>query len=809
MAENMFENTEWMHGILESCATGLWRIMIDSNTGINSMYASQSMLTLLGLEEHPSPEECYQHWWSNIDDAYKDYIKNAVEQIIETRKWSEVQYVWNHPLFGRNFVRCGGMLEKSIDGIHEIRGTHQNITEVEFFKAEHEMSVEEKIIAAKIDSLEAERKRLEEQAMAFRGFLRNSLRNTNSFEVYYYPKERRLIIPDEVCKKYNVNSTYTNMPYGFSEEYVDPEFREEHEGMYESMHDGADTAFCEYSMWNGKNWFRTDLSISRRDEEGNPYVVVGIVEDITEIRLQQKENELLQRIANFTVNNDYESLTIVDLETMQYSIRDANNWMDSSFTDNNMIPRDERERLGKVIIEEDMGNLSIKRIISELKKRNNAFYSVIYTAINGEHKEARCGWFEKDKKVLITVRNVEERWQQEEESKRKILDALKAAEVANQAKSDFLSRMSHDLRTPLNAIVGMTAIAEKYSYDTGKVLECLDSIANSSDYLCLLVNNVLDMAKIENNKLELGEENFELDEFLTKMLDIVKPLIDSKKHCLEVINQGIEHGRVKGDKVRLQQLLLNILSNAVKYTDYGGKIDFVVKELPCEKEGFGLYQFNVKDNGMGMEESFLPNLFNAFERADNERIGGVEGTGLGMPIAKRIANMMGGDITIESKLNVGSNFTITVYLKLQDELQESDTTVQKEKRIPNYKGKNILLVEDNLINSEIAQEILFVTGADIEVVVNGKEAVEKVQQAEENYYSLIFMDVRMPIMNGYEAVEVIRGLERQDAKNIPIIAMTADAYAEDVAKAKASGMNDHIAKPIDIDKLYKILRKWE
>lgn len=808
MGENVFEDVDWIQGILEFSSTGLWQIIMDNNTSVNVMYASQSMLNLLGLRERISPEACYQHWWNNIEEEYRDYVFHAVEQMILTGEQKEVQYVWNHPELGKIFVRCSGKVEKKENGICEIRGYHQNITEVEVLKAEQEMTVEEKKIVQKINNLKNTTKRLDEQSQAWRGLLRKVLENTSTFEAYYYPKERKKVHPEEICNKYHWNKQYEGMPYSFSQIYVEPEYQQVYEAMYESIHNGADSASCEVAFRGQKQWFHAILSVIEHDEKGYPTLVVSTVEDITERKLSQLEKKQLQIISNFTINHDYECLAIIDVEANQYFVHYSENWEKKHFSEVDTITDDSQKRIKNIIHESDISKFTIHHIIENLNKEKESEYIIFYRSTNNIHKEARCCWFEKNKKLLITVQNVERRWRQEQESKQKIMEALEIAEAANHAKSDFLSRMSHDIRTPLNAIMGMTNIAKKYSNDMDKVKYCLDSISNSSNYLTLLINDVLDMAKIENGKLKLNEEKFDLDEIVTKMLPIVTPLIDSKKHQMIVNYEKLKHKWVKGDMVRLQQILLNILSNAVKYTNPEGKIEFNMKELSSNKKGYGFYQFDIIDNGIGMDKEFLLRLFNPFERKDNERVGHIEGTGLGMSIAKNIANMMEGDITVESEENKGSHFTLTVYLKLLEEQQEGSSFKEQEKQIPNFTGKNILLVEDNVINLEIAEEILSTTGAKIETAENGKEAVEKVEQSIENYYSMIFMDVRMPIMNGYEAVEIIRGLERQDVKIVPIIAMTADAFAEDVKKAKDCGMNEHIAKPIDIDKLYEIMKQY-
>lgn len=807
--KHTMDKKDWKRGLITSNPTGLWRILIDDNTGINSMSINQSMLKLLGLEKYLSPEECYTYWFSRIEDQYIDYVNNAVGEMLARGEQIEFSYAWNHPVLGTVFVRCAGKVE-SYDkkNVYELRGYCQDITGVDLYKAKEQMSIEEKRTAKKIDRLKKQTKQLNEQLQGWQILLRTLLQNTDSFEIYYYPKERRICFPEDVAERNKWNTEYKNMPQSFSVKYVDVKYQPVFEEMFERIHNGMETTVSEISLRGAREWYHIHLSTVKHDDNGEPVLAIGVIENITEKKLHQMENIQLHNIYKFTVNNDYESLMIIDLATNQYSVRYTEKWNISNTVNTNEIGETMYGFLAHDMQPEDLERFELDYIIDRLNSKKGDSYIVWYTSLSGEHKEVRCYWLEKNKKILLTIRNVEVSWRKEEENKRKIVEALEMAKVANQAKSDFLSRMSHDIRTPLNAISGMATIAQNHIEDTPRVEECLDSINHSSNYLSLLINDVLDMAKIESSKMQLNKEEFVLEEFLKKMLDIVKPLSENRKHELIMRSEGVEHQYVRGDSVRLQQLLLNILSNAIKYTNPGGKIEFVIKELVSQKEGYGYYQFDIKDNGIGMDEEFLKRLFNPFERSSNRQTAHIEGTGLGMSIAKNIANLMDGDISVESELNVGSTFSITAYLELQSAKQDNSEDSQDEDEMPDFSGKNILLVDDYAINIEIAKEVLSLTGANIDTAEDGKEAIKQVMKTPENYYSMIFMDIRMPILNGYETVKIIRSLDRQDLKSVPIIAMTADAFSDDVKKAKDCGMNDHVAKPIDIDKLYEVMKKY-
>lgn len=528
------------------------------------------------------------------------------------------------------------------------------------------------------------------------------------------------------------------------------------------------------------------------------------------------------------------------------------------------------------------------------------------------------------------------------ESHKALKDAYRAAENASRAKTEFLSNMSHDIRTPMNAIVGLTAIAGANIESQDRVVECLGKITKSSRHLLGLINEVLDMARIESGRMSLAEEDFSLPELVDNLLTLTKPAIDEHKHQLEAHVEHIEHEAVCGDSLRIQQVFVNLMSNAVKYTPDGGNITLTIKEKPNGFSELGCYEFSIEDNGIGMTPEFQKIMFEPFSRADDHRTTKVQGTGLGMAIARNIVNLMNGDIQVESAPNKGTKITVTVYLKLQENEKEQEkelldlpvlvvdddktccestvatlqeigiagewvltgkeavercaarhktgrdyfavildwkmpemdgiatarrirecvgenvtiiiltsfdfseieeearavgvnafmakplfrsrltatlrqfTSGKKEKNArnyledfakENYAGKRILLVEDNALNREIATEIIGMTGVTIDSAENGKIAVEKVMEAPEKWYDLIFMDIQMPIMNGYEATAAIRALAGSRGK-VPIIAMTANAFAEDVQLAKNTGMNEHIAKPLDLNKLNDVLKQW-
>ena len=411
-----------------------------------------------------------------------------------------------------------------------------------------------------------------------------------------------------------------------------------------------------------------------------------------------------------------------------------------------------------------------------------------------------------------------------------IYEAYQFAEAANAAKTEFLSHMSHDIRTPMNAIIGMTAIAEAHIENTEKVRECLVKINKASHHLLNLINEVLDMSKIESGMIEMQNEAFNLTELIDNIVTMVQPQIREKSHTLHVGVENLNHENVIGDSMHIQQAFVNLISNAVKYTPDGGRIGVSIKEKGASVSGYGEYEFRFEDNGIGMSEEFLEVIFEPFTRAEDSRLSKVSGTGLGMAITRNIIRILDGDIQVVSKLGEGSCFIVTIPLKLQEDARdrageqgaafgaEGEEAVCEssgpdleelcisENRI--FEGKRLLLAEDNELNAEIAIEFLEMTGAEVDWAENGLKAVSMFERAQEGSYDMIFMDIQMPVLDGYKAAAAIRSLQRKDAGQIPIVAMTANAFVEDVVQAQNAGMNGHISKPVSFGEIENAMKKY-
>ena len=599
------------------------------------------------------------------------------------------------------------------------------------------------------------------------------------------------------------------------------------------------------------------------------------------------------------------------------------------------VPEDQRDELTR--------NLSLDHVLSVL--RNSREYVLFCQVMeNGvfRDKKMRFSFFDKERNILLLTRTDIMEVREEERQRQLLQDALQVAKSANQAKSDFLSRMSHDIRTPMNAIIGMTTIASMHIDDRERIVDCLKKIMVSSKLLLNLINEVLDMSKVESGHILLTDEEFDMGELLQSVITMVQTSVSQKFQDFRVHLFQVKHEKLIGDVQRIQQVLLNLLSNAIKYTPDYGKITLEIREKPIKNGNYGLFEVTVIDNGIGIKPDFLHKVFEPFERAEDATLRNIQGTGLGMAISRNIAHMMNGEIQVESEYGKGSRFTIDMPLVCRDQkpddkieveglevlvvdddkiaclntsscLQEIginsecvysgseaiekvrqhhlaekeyfaviidlkmpqmngiETTRQirrfvgadvpiiilsaydleeyeaeakevkangfitkplyKSKLLQvlrsfldegdqpepirpfklsnvDYSGKRILLVEDNELNREIAVEIIGSTGITIDTAINGLDAVHKVAQSEEGFYQIILMDIQMPIMDGYEATRQIRSLQRRDIAHMPIIAMTANAFSEDVTNAIKAGMNYHLAKPIDIGALMGILSKY-
>lgn len=476
--------------------------------------------------------------------------------------------------------------------------------------------------------------------------------------------------------------------------------------------------------------------------------------------------------------------------------------------------------------EDDRDNYLTMCSIDNIRKRfnkENMPYSFIYRQIGGSHEK----WYRMnilpaaytaDGKVthaIAAVMNVNEQIVHSIQQQQILEEALIQAENANKAKSAFLSNMSHDIRTPMNAIIGFTNLAQAHIDNRKQVKDYLEKISSASSHLLALINDVLDMSRIESGKIRLEENETSLSELANEIHNFILPAAN-EKNLKFTINTDFVNDYVFCDKLRLNQVLINLLGNAVKFSPPEGKISLsIIQEPGAAPEGYGRYLFKVKDNGLGIKPEFITKIFQPFEREQTMDSSGIQGTGLGLSITKNLVEMMGGEISVESEYGKGAEFILKITFMLLETKDAFSKEALKNEQISEneldhlketFFGKKVLLVDDNEINREIANAILEDVGFIVSEASNGKEAVEIIQNALPGEFVAVLMDVQMPVMNGYEAALAIRHLSNSTLASIPIFAMTANAFEEDKKQAFENGMNGHIAKPIDTDILFAALK---
>lgn len=529
------------------------------------------------------------------------------------------------------------------------------------------------------------------------------------------------------------------------------------------------------------------------------------------------------RVIN-ALGHAYSSISLVNIKTEEIEIVKASKNMKPD-QEGHMLSKAHQEELIRQVIAEpfqeayrefiDMSTvakrLEKREMLSSIAQTADERWLTMIIVPQGYDKNGKLCT------VLVANRDATEEKEREIAQDKNLRNALAAAEHANRAKTVFLSNMSHDIRTPMNAIIGFTALATAHIDNTELVLDYLKKIRTSGQHLLSLINDVLDMSRIESGSVEIEYAAVHLPDILNDLKTIIHGSSYSRQQKLTIDTQDILHEDIITDKLRLTQVLLNISSNAVKFTPVGGRISICVSEKPCNKDGFTTVIFRVKDNGSGMSPEFRKHVFDSFSREHTVTENGIGGTGLGMAIAKNIVDMLGGTIQVESEVGKGTEFTVALECKIAEEAVKQEPVPEKEERIKcenqkphaeskrNYKGKKALLVEDNELNREIATAIIKEIGLDVDIAEDGTDAVNMMSSAEGRKYDLIFMDIQMPKMDGYTATREIRTLDDPKCANIPIIAMTANAFEEDRKKAIKAGMNGHIAKPISADAILENL----
>lgn len=535
-----------------------------------------------------------------------------------------------------------------------------------------------------------------------------------------------------------------------------------------------------------------------------------------ELKVIHKEHlRRLEVIEGLSAN--YESILYADLDAnevlpyrmshrIEYQFEDKNQVMEFAgfFSDyiHTWVCSEDQERIKKAIE---------PAYICEKLSDNKTFY-VNYRVHKNEDLQylqlriVDAGSQEHISQIVLGCRRVDDEVRYEMEQKKVFEDALNRAKLANIAKNTFLANMSHDMRTPMNAIIGFTALARSHMDDAEKVEEYLEKIESSSEQLLHLINNILEISRIESGKCQMEEDEFSLNEVMQEVYRALAAQAEAKQIDFSIDVSGVTHFNIYGDERKLIQILLCLVSNAVKYTKNGGRIRVTAKEQGGKEEKYAFYEFNVEDNGIGIEEMYLQRIFEPFERVENTTSSGVHGTGLGLTIAKSLIEMMRGEIKVSSVPDKGSRFTVRLNFRLVDEQPVSaEGTVEMVLKLLNK--RKILLVDDNEINLEIASELLQDVGIAVDKAENGSVAIARVISADPDSYGLILMDIQMPVMNGYQAARAIRAIDNPRQSHIPIIALSANTFEEDKRMSWESGMNAHMAKPFNLPELLGLIAK--
>ncbi|MDD3336106.1 MAG: PAS domain-containing protein [Eubacteriales bacterium] len=521
------------------------------------------------------------------------------------------------------------------------------------------------------------------------------------------------------------------------------------------------------------------------------------------IHAQKMLSEILSRSTSLS----YIALSSLYLDSDQAMLHIAGGEQNT----NEFLPYDKfrhihAERIADRVERQDyLYNTDPKTIIEQLKKSDTYFFLTKVKQPDGSLVIYRTQLYSYDREnniCVLTVSNVTELLKQEEQKKDQLTQALEVAQQANRAKTDFLSAMSHDIRTPMNAIVGMCELALENERDSAQVHESLQTIQSSSQILLSLINNILDMSRIESGKLVLNEAPFSLKAQVQKTADSYRILAQQKKQQFQ-LHTSISHDSCYADVARIHSAIDNIVSNAIKYTPEGGTVTYRVTELPYEKSGIGLYHFEISDTGIGISEAAQAHIFEPFYRGEGGIDPNTQGTGLGLSITKEIVELKGGTISVKSAVNVGTTFIVELPLHFSTEKVPDDSAqAKKSAQERDLTGIHILVCEDHPVNQKVVARILEKAHASVTIAANGQEGYEKFVQSLPGTYQMIFMDIRMPVMDGYEATAAIRASTHAQAKTIPIVALSANAFAENVQKSLQHGMNAHIAKPVVPQQIY-------
>ncbi len=942
-----YEKLDAMHEIIAASKMGTWNIyLLDGQAP--RMEADDLMLGLLGIaEKNLTPEEVYDAWFSNITPDSLPSVLRSVEKMKEGGR-DENTYLWKHPVLGERYVRCGGTA-KPVDGGFLLRGYHYDVDE-----AVREQKKKDKALAEQVSIIDTLAKNFKNVFVAnLNSGTAKVVRLTEDYDVQaVIDVMEDEFVYDPVIKQWIQENVHPDdrekMAEAFSFENLRRVFsrQNEYSGTYRST--------------EGGELHHYQFDFRKADDSGNVVAGFQIIDSIVEEHERQAKRERELEDARLrgerehaevvnSLSTIYSTIYSADIDTHRYNILTSVPLMEEAAAAEGNFD-DVKDRVIELFIEPEHRDsmrtfLDFGTLAQRLEDANSI--TAEYKAPTGQWMQARFIVKRRDdagavKEVLYVANDITKEKQRDLEQQEALAHALALAQQANRAKTTFLNSMSHDIRTPMNAIVGFTALAQAHSDDRAQVQDYLTKIGTSSMHLLSLINDILDMSRIESGTVKLQEADVHIPDLLHDLRTMIQGLVKAKNQNLFIDTQDVVHEDVVTDKLRLNQVLLNIVGNAIKFTQPGGDIIIRLVEKPCSMKGYATYEFSVKDNGIGMSKEYLGHIFETFTRERSATVSGIQGTGLGMAITKNIVDMMNGDIRAQSEAGKGSLFTVTLNLRIAEKFVEAqpipellgaralivdddmDTcrsiskmlrdiqmrpdwttsgkeavvraqdaaetldeykayiidylmpdmngieTVRRIRKVigteapiivltaydwtdfeeearqagvtafvskpifmselravltqpagtsggedpqaetgrnetPDYSGKRVLLVEDNELNREIATAILEETGMAVDIATDGDVAVATIDKAPSDKYDLVFMDIQMPRMDGYTATREIRTLPDNRKANIPIVAMTANAFEEDKQKAYKAGMNGHIIKPISIEAIAKVV----
>ena len=787
------ETSDLTHALLSSAGVGLWTIELDDGKSPR-MYADKAYLQMLGISEDISPEDLYNAWCNNIDLSYYEAFAESIEQMTRG-EMSELEYAWNHQYRGIIFLRShGGRNHEYTSGVR-LEGCCFDVTEQMEFK-------------------------LHLRELAQYSDIANTL--GDGFDNIYY-----VDITDNSFIEFNAQGVVKTLDAKTCKDFFEgfeqalekvvyrddwslvKDFVNKDKLLYDLENDRAVSVAFRFFI-DGRLVFYRLKAAKTPDSDNHIVVTLENVDEEETAKAERKAVADRDMAVISGLSDDFGCVVYVDYESLSEVLyrfdplfeRFVPGWskIDNfgkrlEVLVNSVVHPSDREAFCAA---------TQPSVVLDKVEQDHMYFVNFRLQINDEDVYYQIK-FVKDEysknHVIAGFHSVDA------ETKREMAN-LEKAELANKAKSAFLFNMSHDIRTPLNAMIGFTDMAIKNIEDKGKALDCLKKSKLASEHLLSLVNDVLDMSRIESGKVELDLNPVDLEVNGDDYVPMLKSLAEKKNVDFKFVRHDIQNRYVYVDFLRLNQVIINVVSNAVKYTPSGGHVTVDVSQVHSDREGYGVYEFVVTDTGIGMSPEYQSHLFDEFSRERTSTVSKQQGTGLGLAISKRIIDMMEGVIEVESEVGKGSKFTIRVPMRLQEnpEAVEQVRFAYSEQESISFKGFKVLVVEDNELNLEISRDALENAGVVVESAEDGSIAIERLKEKGPDYYDCILMDIQMPVMDGFEATRKIRKMFPD--KRIPIVALSANAFDEDRRKSLEAGMDGHLSKPIVMAQLEDALKKF-